>query len=112
MRSRDVHLLAAALLLVSACATVGAQAPATPRATSPSPTPPECPAVEQGGYKIQLSVYSGPAGSSVTATGPIPLFAKDGSYSGPDGQIQFWWNADPQRWHSLLPGRDPVAAGP
>lgn len=70
----------------------------------------ECPSVGEGGYAIMLSDYSGPPGSSVTASGTTPVFAKDGSYVGPRGEIQFWWNADPDYWPYALPGPpDPLA---
>ncbi|MGH3433959.1 MAG: hypothetical protein ACRDQB_14100, partial [Thermocrispum sp.] len=36
------------------------------------------------------------------------------SYNGPNGEIQFWWNADPEYWHNVLPSPtlDPVLKNP
>ncbi len=76
------------------------------RASKATPTPPDCPPVGEGGYRIELSESSGVRGSTVEAFGPTPLYAEDGSYRPPDGEIQLWWNADPQAWESVLPGGD------
>ncbi len=72
----------------------------------------ECPRVGEGGYAIELSVHSGPPGSVVTSSGATPVYAEDGSYVGPSGEIQLWWNADPDYWHEALPGREVVAKNP
>lgn len=76
------------------------------RASETSPTPPDCPPVGEGGYRIELSESSGPPGSTVEVSGPTPIYAEDGSYRPPDGEIQLWLNADPEAWHSVLPGGD------
>ena len=69
-----------------------------------SSAPPQCPRAGEGGYAIDLSADSGPPGAAVTVSGATPVYAEDGSYVGPVGEIQFWWNADPDHWHDALPG--------
>jgi hypothetical protein len=65
--------------------------------------------VGEVGYRIELSQSSGVPGSRVKVSGPTPLYAKDGSYHPPDGEIQLWWNANLDEWHSVLPGgKEPV----
>lgn len=109
-----LSLLAFVPVIGTACGTVDARPRAAPPAPSSSPAPPECPPVAEGGYKIQLSDSSRPSGSSVTVTGSVPVSANDGSYRGPNGEIQFWWNADPDHWHNVLPSPtlDPVPKNP
>jgi hypothetical protein len=64
------------------------------------------PGHREGGYRIELSESSGARGSTIEVFGPTPLYAEDGSYRPRDGEIQLWWNADPEAWEPLLPGGD------
>jgi hypothetical protein len=83
------------------------------RASKASPTPPDCPPVGEGEYRIELSESSGAPGSTIEVTGPTPIYAEDGSYREPSGEIQLWWNANPDEWESVLPGgQEPVPDEP
>ena len=83
------------------------------RASEASTPPPDCPPVSEGGNRIELSQISGTPGSRVEVSGPTPLYAEDGSYRGPFGEIQLWWNANPDEWESVLPGgEEPVSDRP
>ena len=61
-----------------------------------------------------MAPRAGGTGTEVTLSGPVPLLGEDGNYDGTDDQIDFWWNVDPDRWDTAMPGGDPpetAAAG-
>jgi hypothetical protein len=55
-------------------------------------------------YIPVLSASSGPAGSIVTISGPLPVLDEAGTYVGPgDPDIVVYWNLDVNHWTSTTP---------
>ncbi len=69
---------------------------------------PDCPPVSPGVYGPTMTPSAGPAGSTVTITGRVPLYGEDGAFREPTGTLQVWWNVLDQgdAWLALLPGGD------
>jgi len=64
-----------------------------------------------GAYDTTLSRSSGPAGSTLTVSGPLPVTAEDGSYAGQTAtDVDVYWNLDFDKWWSVL-GYSPSPAG-
>ena len=69
---------------------------------------PGCPPVSPGVYGPTMTPSAGPAGSTVTITGRVPMYGEDGAFQEPTGTLQVWWNVLDQgdSWLALLPGGD------
>jgi cytoskeletal protein RodZ len=84
--------------------------PRIPRARNAAPTystiatPPDCPArTGSGAYDTTLSPASGPPGSTVTASGSLPVIAQDGADVGQtSNEVDVYWNLDFDNWWSAL----------
>ncbi len=90
---------------------------AGPLQTIPTPpgTPPHCPPLPVGLADAVVQPPSGPAGSVIAISIGVPISGENGQYVPPVGEVQVWWNADPNNWTDLLPGGanpTPVGAGP
>lgn len=71
--------------------------------------------VAEDGYPPEVSPTSGPSGSRATVVGELPhgVGSKGGFPADPTTTVEAWWNLDPERWSSALPGgEEPVPAGP
>lgn len=44
------------------------------------------------------------AGKNFTVFGNVPVRGEDGTYRGPSGSIEFWWDLDPEAWVSAVTG--------
>jgi hypothetical protein len=40
-------------------------------------------------------------GSALAVSGQVPSYGPDGTFVPPHGQIQVWWNLDPDAWESV-----------
>jgi hypothetical protein len=70
--------------------------------------------VAEDGYRPEVSPASGPSGSRATVVGELPhgVGAEGGHPADPTTTVEAWWNLDPERWSSALPGgQEPVPAG-
>ncbi|MGH2678658.1 MAG: hypothetical protein ACRDHB_09915, partial [Actinomycetota bacterium] len=71
--------------------------------------------VGQDGYRPEVSPASGSSGSRATVRGELPhgVGGEGGHPADPTTTVEAWWNLDPERWSSALPGgQEPVPAGP
>lgn len=61
---------------------------------------PACPARSgNGAYATTISPTSGPPGSTVTVSGPLPVIAEDGTYAGQIAtRVDAYWNLDFRKW--------------
>ena len=68
-----------------------------------------------GVYNTGLSPASGPPGSTVTVTGPLPVTSEDGSNVGQTAtEVDVYWNLNFEKWWSVLgnsPSPLPSVAG-
>jgi hypothetical protein len=78
-----------------------------PRAASA----PACPTrTGKGTYATRLKPSVGPAGSTVTVSGPLGVIGEDGTYSGQTASdVEAYWNLDFHKWWSAL-GPSPLAS--
>jgi hypothetical protein len=109
-------------LFLSASIVVFSAASADPAVDDTSAAPHADPTPEPGiasgncevdpteGYRPQLNVEEGEAGTWVTASGPLPLYGQEQEYVGPPDWIELWWNLDAQHYDSpyVVDGRLPV----
>ncbi len=74
--------------------------------------PPNCETTTD--YSPTFVPASGPAGSSFSVVGPVPIRAEDGTRdSDPRGTVSVWWNANWDGWTDLVPGgKDPEPVNP
>ena len=72
----------------------------------------ECPRAGRGGYEVHVRPSEARPGQTIILSGAVPTYSKSGESLKPDSLFEVWWNADPRRWVSLLPTRDPVAEQP
>jgi hypothetical protein len=83
---------------------------------STTATQQECPALSKtpdnpNPYGSVLSTASGPAGSTVTISGHLPVLDEAGSYVGPGNpDISAYWNLDFDHWTSILTSPDSPSA--
>jgi hypothetical protein len=88
---------------------VALTSPATTAATS-------CPArTGAGAYDTTLNPTSGPPGSTVTVSGPLPVISEDGTNVGQTAtEVDLYWNLNFDKWWSVLgnsPSPLPSVAG-
>lgn len=79
----------------------------------PGPLDAEC--LNTGAHDMYHPVVSpdeAPAGRSFTILGNVPVRSQDGTYRGPDGRIDFWWDLDPEAWVSAVGNGTPSPSGP
>jgi hypothetical protein len=56
-----------------------------------------------GAYDTTLNPMSGPAGSTVTVTGPLPVISEDGRNVGQTAtEVDAYWNLNFDKWWSVL----------
>jgi hypothetical protein len=67
-----------------------------------------------GTYQPIASTNAGAPGAAVNVWGGMPTRMEDGSYAGPGGRIEFWWNLDPEKYWTVVGKRtpSPAATGP
>jgi hypothetical protein len=73
--------------------------------TSPVTTAvPSCPVrTGAGAYDTTLDPTSGPRGSTVTVSGPLPVISEDGTNVGQTAtEVDVYWNLDFDKWWSVL----------
>jgi Tol biopolymer transport system component len=77
-----------------------------------SPTSPHCPSVSNYHPSVTDSIVA--VGSSVTISGPVPIYGENGSFTpyDPGDTVQFWWNLDPNQWDSAITTGGPSPAVP
>jgi hypothetical protein len=64
------------------------------------------------GYRPNVPEQASP-GAEVTVSGPIPVLNEQGEQVGSiSDRLQVWWNLDPEKWETALPGQTPAPYAP
>jgi hypothetical protein len=73
--------------------------------------PADCPDSPRG-YRPNVPEQAS-AGAEVTVSGPIPVLNEQGEHVGSiSDRLQVWWNLDPKKWETALPGQTPAPYTP